>query len=203
MLEGIKYSEKEITIFNGLINLIKEGASPYSIKVSDIAKAANIGKGTIYDYFDSKEEAISKAIIYNINNEIKDGLERIKSKQSFKDKFYEVLMIIEDSFDNNLSTFNMLLSAGGVQEFYEYLVDEKCDLSLLIFQIKNELDNFLQLGFNEGIINNKENRYYQIMAVQGAIVGFAQYISRKSLYKDTSMDEAMNTAYKLLIKALN
>ncbi len=203
MIEEIKYSEKEISIFNGLIKLMKEGANPYSIKVSDIATASNVGKGTIYDYFDSKEEAISKAIIYNINNEIKAGLTRMNSKENFKDKFYEILQIIADNWENNLSTFNILLSAGGIQEFYEYLIDDKYDLSRCISIFNSVIEELLQLGIKEEIINTAESKYYQIMAVQSATSGFTHYISRKNLYKDISMEEAMDTAYRLLIKSLN
>lgn len=203
MIEEIKYSEKEISIFNGLIKLMKEGANPYSIKVSDIATASNVGKGTIYDYFDSKEEAISKAIIYNINNEIKAGLTRMNSKENFKDKFYEILHIIEDNWRNNLSTFNMLLSAGGIQEFYEYLIDDEYDLSRCLSIINSIINELLELGNKEGVINSTESKYYQIMAVQGSISGFTHYISRKSLYKDINIEEAMDTAYSLLIKSLN
>lgn len=197
------YSEKEIAIYEGLTRLMKEGANPYSIKVSDIAKAANIGKGTIYDYFDSKEEAISKSIIYNIINEIKNGFSRIVTKSNFKEKFYEILQIVAESLENNLSTFNMLLSAGGIKEFYEYIVDEKYDLSQFISVINNEVSNLLELGFNEGIISTKESDYYRLMTVRGAISGFANYINNKDLYKDISMKDAMDTAYRILIKALN
>ncbi len=57
-MRGFELQEKEEAIYSGIIALIKRGVNPYSIKVSDIALEANIGKGTIYDYFSSKEEAI-------------------------------------------------------------------------------------------------------------------------------------------------
>lgn len=97
MIEERKYTEKEIAIFNGLIDLIKNGYNPYTIKVSDIAKSADVGKGTIYDYFDSKEEAISKAILYYMEKEVQASYLRIVSKKTFKDKYYELLFIIKDS----------------------------------------------------------------------------------------------------------
>lgn len=202
-MEDIKYLEKEIAIFQGLINLMREGANPYSIKVSDIAMASNVGKGTIYDYFSSKEEAISKAIIYNINNEIKEVFIRIRAKDNFKDKFYEVLQVIVDNLKNNLSTFNMLLSAGGIQELYEYLMDDKYELSKFTHIISNEINDLLVLGFKENTINTKESKYYQVMAIQGAVCGFSNYISRQEIYPKINIEEAMDTAYKLLIKALN
>ncbi len=80
-----EYTEKEIAILNATVDLMKGGINPYLIKVSDIAETANIGKGgTIYDYFNSKEEVISTAIVYNIDNEIKTGYERIKTKKILK-----------------------------------------------------------------------------------------------------------------------
>ena len=197
------YSEKEMASFNGLMNLMKKGANPYSIKVSDIAKAANIGKGTIYDYFGSKEEAISEAILYSLTNEIESGYSRIKSKDSFKEKFYETLYTVSESVENNVSTFNMLLSVGGVQEFYEYLLDDRYDLSKCVSRVENVIEHLLEAGVREGVIDTKESRYYQIMVVNSSIMGFAQYVSRKSLYPDTSIEEAMEAAYKLVVKALN
>jgi hypothetical protein len=50
-MSEVLYSEKKIAIFNGIIELMEKGINPYSIKVSDIARAADVGKGTIYDYF--------------------------------------------------------------------------------------------------------------------------------------------------------
>lgn len=202
-MDNIEYSEKEIAIFNGLVALIKEGANPYSIKVSDIANAAKIGKGTIYDYFKSKEEAISKAIIYNINREIIKAFKKIDAKETFKEKFYEILNIIANNLDNNLCTLKLLLSSGGVQEFYKYLVDDRDFILKSLAFIDRGIDDFLELGFNEGVINFQNNQDYQRMAIYGAISGFSHYINRQELNQDLDIKSAMDTAYELLIKALN
>lgn len=199
-----KYSEKEIAILNASIDLMKEGVNPYLIKVSDIAKTANVGKGTIYDYFSSKEEVISKAIIYNIDNEIKDGYERIKAKEYFKDKYYEILNIILESMENNLSTLDILLSTGGIQEFYKHImVDEEngpCKFHPIINEI---IDHILETGFKEGVIKRQGSNYYQRMAMESSIAGFSNYIGKINLYKDITVEKAMDTAYELLIQALN
>ena len=129
------YSEKQIAIFNAIVELMKNGINPYSIKVADIAEAANIGKGTIYDYFDSKEEAISEAILYSVTNEIKYGYSRIKAKDTFKEKFYELLYMIAENAADNVSTFNMLLSIGEISKLYEFLLDDRYDLSEYISMV--------------------------------------------------------------------
>lgn len=202
-MENIQLSEKEIAIFNGLISLIKKGTNPYTIKVIDIARAADVGKGTIYDYFNSKEEAISKAIIYNINDEIIRGYTRVNTKDSFKDKFYEIMHIVVDNIQNNLSTMNILLSSGGIQEFYEFIVDDRYDLVKCITIINDMIGSLLDAGFQEKIIKTKEDIYYQRMSILNAVSGFSHYISKKDFYSDISVDEAMDVAYRQVLKMLN
>ena len=197
------HSEKEIAIFNGIIALMEKGANPYSIKVSDIAKEADVGKGTIYDYFTSKEEAISQAILYNIQAEIEAAYSRIRRKNGFKEKFYEILHGIAECVDNNISTFKMLLSVGGTQEFYEYLSDYKCNLSEHVSRINELYGHLLKTGIKEGVIARGENPYYQTMAVSSTIIGFTQYFGQRNLGLDISIEDAMEASYKLLIKALN
>lgn len=197
------YSEKEIAIFEGIIALMEKGINPYSIKVSDIAKSANIGKGTIYDYFSSKEEAISQAILFGIRKEIENVYARIKSKEGFKEKFYEILHIIAECIDNNIYMFRVLLSDGGIQKFYEYLSDYKQDLSQYVSKINQIFDDLLEAGFREKIIDKVENSYYRYMAVSSAIMSFSQYFGYKNFNHDITIEEAMEASYKLLIKALN
>lgn len=199
----VVYSPKELAIFEGIIALMEKGANPYYIKVSDIAKSANVGKGTIYDYFSSKEEAISKAIIYNINNELEAGFSRIMARDSFKDKFYQVLYILAENMDSKTSTFNMLSSVGGICEFYEYVLDDKYDLYKYVTRINDMIDHLLEVGIQETLINEVEDPYYGRMVVNSAIGGFSQYVNQRHLYEEISIEEAMESAYKLLIKALN
>lgn len=199
----MSYSEKEIAIFNGLIDLIRKGSNLYTIKVSDIAKAANIGKGTLYDYFSSKEEAISQALLYFINMEIESACNRIESKENFMDKFYELLLVIADSLENNISTINILLATGGIRELYEHLIDEKYSINKFSDRINNVMADLLETGYNEGVISGEKDKFYQMMAVRGSLSGFSHYLSHKNCYEDVDVRKAMETAYKLLLKTLN
>ncbi len=199
----IKFSEKEISIFKGVISLIEEGINPYNIKVADIAKAADVGKGTIYDYFSSKEEVISKAILYNINNDINFGYGRIMDKQGFREKYYEILEIISEGFGNSVCSFKILLSSGGLFEFYKYLIDAKYDSSQFVVKVDQIIDDLLKIGRGDKIIKTKEDEYYQRMAIRTCITGFSHYMGSKDLYGEISLEEAMDVSYRLLLKTLN
>ena len=50
------YTAREEKIFHGVLRLAADGAELSQLKVQDIADASGMGKGTLYDYFRSKEE---------------------------------------------------------------------------------------------------------------------------------------------------
>lgn len=105
--------------------------------------------------------------------------------------------------ENNLSIYNTIFTSRGMDEFYEYLVDEKNYLKQCMYTIENMVDHMLDLGFKEGIINTSESKYYQRMALRSSIGSFSVYLSHRKMYKEITIDEAREVAYKLLIKALN
>lgn len=198
-----QYSEKKRAVFAGIIALMEKGVNPYSIKVADIAGEADIGKGTLYDYFSSKEEAISHAILYNVKNGIDDMFLKVRNRRGFKEKFYEILHLIAERLESNISILRIMLSAGGIQEFYGYLSEYKGELSVHFSEIHDIYDHLTECGIKEGIIRKVEDVYYRDMAFTGAILGFSQYLGQRHFRSAISVEEAMIAAYRILLKALN
>ena len=195
------YSKKQIVIFNGVIDLIKNGDSLYVIKVSDIAKAADVGKGTIYDYFGSKEETIAKALMYYMDIEMKASYKRLVEKENFKDKYYEMLYIIKDSYKSNMFLINSVLTSSGFKEVYKHLADEGCNTNYFFESINEAIIHLLETGRKDGIVTIEEERYYFIMAIRGSLSTFSHYIDKQESYKDISVENAMDTSYKILLNS--
>lgn len=202
MIEKKTYSQREIDIFNGVIDLMKNGNNLYTIKVSDIAKSADIGKGTIYDYFDSKEEVISKALMYYMDNEMEKSYERIMRKHNFKDKYYEILFIIKDSYKNNMFIINSILSSAGFNEFYKHLSDEGCNTNYFFEYTNNIINYLLEIAKEEGILTGDKDEFYLLMSMRGAISTFSHYIGKKQYYKDINVEKAMEISYEILLKII-
>ena len=53
--------DKKVLIYEAALSLVYENNDLSAIKVADIARRANIGKGTVYEYFKSKEHVIGEA----------------------------------------------------------------------------------------------------------------------------------------------
>ena len=56
--------EKKAAVFRAVLKLLRQGRPLGDLKVSEIAEAAGIGKGTVYEYFPSREELLRE--IYRI-----------------------------------------------------------------------------------------------------------------------------------------
>lgn len=57
---------KVLQMYDAVIRLIEEGEDASSIRVSTITDRAGIGKGTAYDYFDTKEDIVACAVVFHI-----------------------------------------------------------------------------------------------------------------------------------------
>ena len=67
---------KKEKIFEGVMRLAREGADLRLVTVQQIADAAGIGKGTLYEYFSSREEIIAATLMYAVDAE----LERVRAE---------------------------------------------------------------------------------------------------------------------------
>nr|WP_246169793.1 TetR/AcrR family transcriptional regulator [Alkalibaculum sporogenes] len=173
------------------------------ITVSEIAASAGVGKGTIYDYFESKEEVIKKAILFNFNNEIDYFYKKIATKKGFKEKYYEIFNSIVENLQNKFSTVNILMTLGKLPEFHISEKQDSCEFNKHILRIQAIIDDLLVSGYKEGIIKKIESQYYQNMVIKSSLFSFTNYMSMQMIYKETSVKEAMDAAYKIVIKSLN
>ena len=197
------YSEKEILIFNGVTKLINEGVRLHAIKVSDIAEAAGIGKGTIYDYFKSKEDILKKALLYSMEIGISKVLSKIHGVDGFKNKCYILFEITEICVRDYQSAANPLFSSISPYEFNELInkdiewVDERDRL------LRDIVKSLVILGIKDGLIKEQDDKEYAVTVFVSVVMGFQNIISCNAKEDWDNLEEAKNRSYKLLIKGLN
>jgi len=196
------FSEKEIAVFEGIMNLLRSGTNPYKLKVSEIAKSANIGKGTVYDYFNSKEEAISMALIYNIQRDMKHVKSVINNEKTFKDKFYMLLDLIKENMENKYSTLSLLTNYRDLDEIFEHKLEVNMDPSVFVSELENIFSIIIDKGIEEGVVDDKESKYYHAAAIRSSISGYLGYITHKVCFPDIDIEYAKDVSYRQIIKML-
>lgn len=73
-------------MYRAVVELIGEGEDASGLRVSTITDKAGIGKGTAYEYFDSKEEIVACAVAYYVQHTF-DWLEKVlMEKETFREQ---------------------------------------------------------------------------------------------------------------------
>jgi AcrR family transcriptional regulator len=94
--------EKMRLMYEAVSELLREHREPSTIKVSEITAKAGIGKGTAYEYFSSKEELISHALMYEYSNKIQKLAVSAFLPEHFRERCYRVMDWIRDNKEYNL-----------------------------------------------------------------------------------------------------
>lgn len=158
-------SEKVKKLYDAVISYMYEGADLSTLKVSDIASRAGIGKGTTYEYFKSKEELIAKATFFNIYGNIKTITVTVYSEGQFKDKFYRILDYLWDCKIDSESLASIFKATKGELDIASSLhgfMGKGIDFDMIEGRTECEcvlekiMDDFIKQALSEGLITESE-----------------------------------------------
>ena len=82
--------EKKAAIFHAVFSLVEQGRRLAELKVSEIAEAAGIGKGTIYEYFPSREDLLRDAVLYSRAQGYQELYGRLSAARGFEARWQVV-----------------------------------------------------------------------------------------------------------------
>lgn len=194
---------KTVAIFQGTLELLNERADIASIKVADIALAAGIGKGTIYEYFSSKEEIIIKAMAYDFVVQIEKIRKVVFQKKTFQKKLYAGFDWIWDNFERR----NVLVRYINKDTRYTGSVAkviEKLDSRLLDCANYNDIyEDVIRAGIQEGILKQKMNTFIIESTLVAVISIIVNYLLKKEYYKEYNFETVKDYAYQKLVTMLN
>lgn len=119
---------KVLATYEAVQELIAQGRDVNDISVAAITECAGIGKGTIYDYFDSKEEIIACSFLYYISNMAK----RLVQNLSVHETLREQMNFLFDALDQDSSRkvgFVCFMHGATDNSKYSQMVKEKLQAS--------------------------------------------------------------------------
>ena len=199
--EGCMPSGKELAIYKAVIDLINEGADISSMKVGEITAKAGIGKGTAYEYFQSKEEMVEKALSFYIYNQIMAVKDLVLQKETFREKFVTILDYMEDNRDQIRPFLWIMRLKGEAMDISSFDTNGSSDeqvMTAISFLVP--LANwFLSYADAEGLLKEKKEDY-RISALLSLIVQFAFYLHLGGKH---DMDDLKNFIYEGFLKQLN
>ncbi len=194
----LDYSPKEIQILNSVIDLFFAGVSLHNMKVADIAAQAGMGKSTVYEYFDSKDEVINQAVAYRVGCEIKELSQEIAGATDFRTCTLEVLTNIFNRCSQSSAPFFLLsLEIPQMREMYNLLTSLRSSFLTLGWQV---IDDYLEVGVKDGSIKGSKPLALKRQTVLSAFSGFQ---AMRHNCPEIGCEELALNAYNIIIGTLS
>ena len=120
-----------------------------NITVAQVAKTANIGKGTVYEYFENKEDIIFEIINMHIEYHHEKFLESIKDVKTTKEKVFYFFDFVMNETEENIKHFN------GYREYLSIVLAQEnkamCDFNTKCTDFfQNQLRIIIEEGITKG-----------------------------------------------------
>lgn len=197
-----KKTDKIIAIYHAVEDFVADGADLASMRVSDIAAKAGIGKGTTYEYFTSKEELVVKAMVYLVGSMTKRIINNMEKLDTFHDKFMLLLAEMEEKVKQRaciLKYFHMLGDLNLCDKMQEVLLTSEDARRSNPMQIIRYL---IREGKKDGLITDKYSDSYMETAMFSRIIGFVVYVDNVFGNKDCDNDVMKQSLYDGLCREL-
>lgn len=168
-----EYSLKEIAVFEGLFQLAASGKSFSRMKVQDIATAAGIGKGTVYEYFDSKEEILSGAILFAIERLLVWAEDILQEQLTFRQVLERFSDRLELDQKHMIRSIVMLISSMSTEQRRELRTWNQTKLSGFLTRMKQIESQLFEIGRRNGEIDPQLDDSFCEYVTLSALVGQA------------------------------
>lgn len=122
---GGEISPKVLLLYKAVIDLLNENVDVNTLKVSDITQRAGIGKGTAYDYFESKEEVIIRGILYYLNRFLTEVEDMLQKQEDFAGQITYLFDLIDENLHENeclLRVVHLLLGSSQISTYLQQTV---------------------------------------------------------------------------------
>lgn len=202
---------KREMIYEATLSLIEDNYQLTQIKVGDIAKEANIGKGTIYEYFDSKEEVISETIAYMIKGWVQNLESILDENQSFEESYRRILRNLFPMMKKKHQIFMgfMMLSKSSdtsVDALHKMMEKNNEEIQKTVLHLYEKI---VDKSLEEGIIKEKPEVFDWYFAVNSSIMCVLiyedQFADQKVLSDKVqyNQEEIIEKAYNIFVKLLS
>lgn len=186
MVNKEEFRGKIITTAAGIFSL--RGFRKTSM--DEIAKAINVGKSSLYYYFQSKEEIFEAVVLHEANLLRNDLTRTIKSFDSPTDKMKNYVFVRMKSFEKLSNYYNAIFDKN--LDHFEFIetVRAKYDREELAM-----LRLILYDGARKGVFN-VDNSEYNAMAIQTTLKGLEVPLFWKK--KEEDIEAKLNTILNVL-----
>lgn len=140
-----RLKDKEDTILNAAFEVFRaNGFANASMK--DIAMEAGLGKGTIYEYFQNKEDLFIQVVKAKLSHFFNEMNSRISDKITMQDKLNEMIKITQETVEEVEFLFKFMM----LGQFVEMSNEAKQTLFEIFLSYREKYVNLMRELFEKG-----------------------------------------------------
>ncbi len=102
-------SPKAQQVYRAVLTLADQGADLHGMRVQQIADAADMGKGTLYEYFSSKEEILRGTLSYCLRQEVTRLTACVEEAEDFTELTGQVMDYIQDLVGHRFAVYELVM----------------------------------------------------------------------------------------------
>ena len=166
-------TQRERQIYESVLRLWQEKGDLHTITVQQVADAAGLGKGTMYEYFSSREEIFAKAFLYRMETEFLRLETNLERAENVDERLRELLNMADRVLDAQAAGLQILsLGVGEKQNLEQLCTQAGCKCSE---RIEKLLENTVKQGIAEGVFAPPQSMRYALLALRSALAGYVSY----------------------------
>lgn len=188
-------------IIDAVINILTESNFREDFSMSTLAKRVNIGKSTIYEYFQNKDEVLKASLMKFIQDNVRDvALEGDVTGMTFEDLFKGQVTKLLDAASNS-RVIIQAMQHGFVEKFPpEMRLEMKELMERIRAQLQKRFISYFEKGITDGVMTNQLtflDGYIFMSLIVGSIITFSD---PKTV---TPTEDVVNKLYETIIKLGN
>lgn len=164
--------DKKTAICEATFDLLQSGLNINELTIQQIATKASIGKGTVYEYFKSKEDILLETIVYVIDIEINHVNRIIDESKTFEETINDICMNVLKTHQK-LSSFEI---AFRNDEIFNKEHIAESGINKRLYETMNKL---IQKGRKENIVNDNKSNEYASFVIIGSANSFCSHTHKK------------------------
>ncbi|WP_019229274.1 TetR/AcrR family transcriptional regulator [Sedimentibacter sp. B4] len=161
-----EFNQKRQDILNSAMELFKEKGF-HNTRMEEIALKAGVGKGTLYEYFTSKQEIFDETCIEKVTG-IKDKIEEISLRDiTFREKLTEMISMKQGSEKCHEPTIEGIMSNKNIisEKVVYAMMNHVSDMNKIIIRM-------VEQGKKEGFVNKNIPSDLVVTMIVGTVSEF-------------------------------
>lgn len=177
--------QKVQQIYRAVLELIEEGADVTNLRVSSITDRAGVGKGTAYEYFDTKEEILSCAVVNHLQRTFDWLGNKLLEKESFEEQLDFLLDEMGKKDGRKFCFFRFVHILTDHSEFSQMVQQKLRSENFEPHRPLSVFRNVLQRGVDRGELRRNLPLDYMVYCVFSHLVAYIMAITAED---DSMMD---------------